>query len=360
MSLSVGIVGLPNVGKSTLFKTITKKQVDISNYPFCTIEPNVGVVAVPDERLEKLAIFSNSKKIVPATIQFVDIAGLVRNANKGEGLGNQFLAHIKEVDMICEVVRVFNNGDIIHVEGKIDPKSDIEIINYELILKDLDVVEKHLEKTKKEAKSGDKEKIKRAELLEQMKNELQKSALLYSLSKNEEFESIRAIAQELGLLTIKPILFLFNGEKNSQNLDHIKNLRKELSFIEHFVLMDVKLEAEITELSEEEKKELGYEGSESSLDLLIKSCYNLLNLITFLTTGEDETRAWTIEARCSAPQAAGKIHSDFEKQFIRAEVIYWRNLLDAGSLIKAKEKGLIKTEGKEYLVKDGDVIEFKI
>lgn len=360
MSLSVGIVGLPNVGKSTLFKTITKKQVDISNYPFCTIEPNVGIVAVPDERLDKLAVLSNSKKIVAATIQFVDIAGLVRNANKGEGLGNQFLAHIKEVDMICQVVRIFDNSDIIHVEGKIDPKSDIEIINYELILKDLEVVEKHFEKTKKEAKSGDKEKIKRAEILEQMRDVLQKGALLSSLVGQEIFESVQMVSKELGLLTVKPVLYLFNGEKNDQNLASIETLRKELPYLQHFVLIDIKLESEIAELSDQEKEELGYHTSISSLDLLIKSCYNLLNLITFLTTGEDETRAWTIEAKCAAPQAAGKIHSDFEKQFIRAEVIYWQTLLEAGSLTKAKEKGLVKTEGKEYLVKDGDVIEFKI
>lgn len=360
MSLSVGIVGLPNVGKSTLFTTITKKQVDISNYPFCTIEPNVGIVAVPDERLEKLAIFSCSKKIVPTTIKFVDIAGLVRNANKGEGLGNQFLAHIKEVDMICEVVRIFNNSDIIHVEGKIDPKSDIEIINYELILKDLDITVKHLEKTKREAKSGDKEKAQKVSLLEKIKNELENSNLLNSLSLDENFSSIETIATELGLLTIKPVLYLFNGEKTEENLRTIENLVKELPYVRHFVVMDIKLESEIAELSEEEKQELGYREAQSSLDQLIKSCYNLLNLITFLTTGEDETRAWTIEKSYSAPQAAGKIHSDFEKGFIRAEVINWNTLLGSGSSIGAREKGLIRTEGKEYIVQDGDVIEFKI
>lgn len=357
MSFSVGIVGLPNVGKSTLFKTITKKQVDISNYPFCTIEPNVGVVAVPDERLEKLALFSNSQKIVPTTIKFVDIAGLVKNANKGEGLGNQFLANIKETDMICQVIRIFNNSDIIHVEGKIVPKSDIEIINYELILKDLDVAEKHLEKVKREAKSGDKDKIQKSTILETIKDELQKSNLLYSLYNNDNFEGIAAIANELGLLTIKPILYLFNGEKNDDNLNYIVNLTKELPIIKNHLLMDIKLESEIAELSLEESQELGYE---SNLDQLIKSCYNLLILITFLTTGEDETRAWTIEKNCLAPQAAGKIHSDFEKGFIKAEVINWKTLLEASSQALAKEKGLIKTEGKEYIVQDGDVIEFKI
>lgn len=359
MSLSVGIVGLPNVGKSTLFKTITKKQVDISNYPFCTIEPNVGVVAVPDERLEKLAVFSCSKKIVPTTIKFVDIAGLVRNANKGEGLGNQFLAHIKEVDMICQVVRIFENSDIIHVEGKIDPKSDIEIIHYELILKDLEVLEKHLEKLKREAKSGDKDKIKKALLLERLDQELQKGNLLNILLGDPEIEIAEAqdVAKELGLLTLKPMLYLFNGTNTPENTTCIETIKKSIPFIKNTLLMDIKLESEITELSPEEQQELGYE---SNLDQLIKSCYNLLNLITFLTTGEDETRAWTIEENCSAPKAAGKIHSDFEKGFIRADVIQWQVLLDSGSFSQAKEKGLVKTEGKEYRVKDGDVIEFKI
>jgi len=359
MSLSVGIVGLPNVGKSTLFKTITKKQVDISNYPFCTIEPNVGVVAVPDERLEQLAVFSHSKKIVPTTIQFVDIAGLVRNANKGEGLGNQFLAHIKEVDMICQVVRIFENSDIVHVEGKIDPKSDIEIINYELILKDLEVLEKHLEKLKREAKSGDKDKVKRASIVEYLHQELQKGNLLNTLLENPniEIDEVQEIAKELGLLTLKPILYLFNGTDTPENIARSKAIQHSLPYVKNILLMDIKLESEITELSIEEQQELGYT---SNLDQLIKSCYNLLNLITFLTTGEDETRAWTIEKHCSAPKAAGKIHSDFEKGFIRAEVIQWRTLLESGSFSQAKEKGLVKTEGKEYRVKDGDVIEFKI
>lgn len=359
MSFSVGIVGLPNVGKSTLFKTITKKQVDISNYPFCTIEPNVGVVAVPDERLEKLADFSRSKKIVPTTIKFVDIAGLVRNANKGEGLGNQFLAHIRETDMICQVVRIFENSGIAHVEGKTDPKSDIEIINYELILKDLEVLEKHLEKLKREAKSGDKDKVKRLSILEILHQELQKGNLLNVMLENRgtEIAEIQEIAKELGLITIKPILYLFNGAHTPENLARTETIKKELLFVKNTLLMDIKLESEITELSIEEQQELGYKPN---LDQLIKSCYNLLNLITFLTTGEDETRAWTIEENCVAPQAASKIHSDFEKRFIRAEVIQWETLLNAGSFSEAKEKGLIRTEGKEYTVKDGDVIEFKI
>lgn len=359
MPLSVGIVGLPNVGKSTLFKTVTKKQVDISNYPFCTIEPNVGVVAVSDERLEKLAVFSHSKKIVPTTIKFVDIAGLVRNANKGEGLGNQFLAHIKEVDMICQVVRIFENSDITHVEGKIDPKSDIEIVNYELILKDLEVLEKHLEKLKREAKSGDKEKIKRVAILERARQELQKENLLHVLLENSEIEldEIQEIAKELGLLTLKPILYLFNGADTPENSNCIDSIKNKLSFVKNTLSMDIKLESEIAELSSEEQQELGYI---SNLDQLIKSCYNLLNLITFLTTGEDETRAWTVEKHYFAPKAAGKIHSDFEKGFIRAEVIQWQTLLDCDSFSQAKEKGLIRTEGKEYEVKDGDIIEFKI
>lgn len=349
---------MPNVGKSTLFQTITKKQVDISNYPFCTIEPNVGVVAVPDERIEKLAVFSNSQKLVPTTIKFVDIAGLVKDASKGEGLGNQFLANIKEADMICQVVRLFDNSDIIHIDGKINPKSDIEIINYELILKDLDVVEKHLEKVRKEAKSGDKDKIKKAEDLELIRKELQNGNLLNKFLTNKNFDSLGAISGELGLLTSKPILYLFNGEKNEKHSRLVDDLKRELTTLEHYLTMDIKLEAEIVELTKEERKELGYEKSE--LDQLIKSCYNLLSLITFLTTGKDETRAWTIEKNCLAPQAAGKIHSDFEKGFIRAEVINWKTLLEAGSWASAKENGLVRTEGKEYVVQDGDVIEFKV
>lgn len=360
MSFSVGIVGLPNVGKSTLFQAITKKQVDISNYPFCTIEPNVGIVAVPDERLDQLAAVSHSQKIVPTTIKFVDIAGLVKNANKGEGLGNQFLANIKEVDMICQVVRLFENKDIIHIEGKIDPRSDIEVINYELILKDLEVVENHLEKVKREAKSGDKDKMKRASILEHFQKTLQKGDLLNSLSESDEIkkEEVEEISKELGLLTIKPMLFLVNGDVNPKNLEQIESLKNTLPFTRHTLLADIKLELELAGLTKEEQQELGY--GEPNLDQLIKACYNLLSLVTFLTTGEDETRAWTIERDCPAPKAAAKIHSDFEKKFIKADVINWKSLIESGSATNAKTKGLVRTEGKDYIIKDGDVIEFKI
>ena len=360
MPLSVGIVGLPNVGKSTLFKALTKKQVNIANYPFCTVDPNIGVVKVPDERLEKLAKMSNSAKIVPTIIEFVDIAGLVRGANKGEGLGNQFLAKIREVDAIVQVVRVFEDKEILHVDKNVDPKRDIETINLELIMKDLETIEKRIDKVRREAKTGEKEKIKELEILEKIKNYLEKSKLLNQFDFNE-FEN--KIIKEMGLLTAKPMLIAFNNKienrkKDEELLEFLKSLGLNLGFVQ----IDMKLEADLGELNEEDKKsyrkELGIK--EDGIDNLIKSSYKLLNLITFLTTGPDETRAWTVKENTKAPQAASVIHTDFEKNFIKAEVINWQKLLEAGSWTKAAEKGWLRIEGKDYIVQDGDVIEFKI
>lgn len=356
MGFSVGIVGLPNVGKSTLFKTLTKKEIDISNYPFCTIDPNVGIVKVPDERLEKLAKFSKSKKIVPTAIEFVDIAGLVKDAHKGEGLGNKFLANIREVDMIAHIVRGFEDNNIIHVSGKTDPKSDIETINLELILADLETVSKSLAKVEREAKSQDKNAIALKNILEKYKQALEKEKFANVIILNE---TEKKVSKSLQLLTNKPILYVINVNEN-QKLEKEKILPE----IENKIFIPIKFELDLSELSPEEAKEFKAETkldkNISSLENLIAKCYELLGLITFLTTGEDETRAWTIKAGSTAPQAGRAIHSDFEEKFIRASVINWQKLLDAGSWQNAIEKGLLRTEGKEYIVSDGDVIEFKI
>src|SRR3989344_7072850 len=367
MSFSIGIVGLPNVGKSTLFKALTKKQVDIQNYPFCTIDPNVGVVAVPDERLEKLAVFSRSKKITPTVIEFVDIAGLVRGASQGEGLGNQFLSHIRETRAIAQVVRIFEDANITHVEKRVDPLGDVEIINLELIFADLATVAKRLEQTAKEAKSGtNKEAVTRKAVLEKMKTALESNTLLNAISFSE---AEMPFLKELNLLTAKPILYVLNKKFGGQNLDELNDERwqKLLEYFQKqnsiYVTLDAAIELELNELSNEErgayKKEFGLPEA-SGLDELIKKSYPLLGLITYLTTGEDETRAWTVKRGTKAPQAAAEIHTDFEKKFIRAEVINWQKLLDAGSYALARERGLLRTEGKEYIVQDGDVIEFKI
>ncbi len=360
MSFSIGIVGLPNVGKSTLFKALTKKQVNIANYPFCTVDPNVGVVKVPDERLEKLAKMSESARIVPTIIEFVDIAGLVKGANKGEGLGNQFLANIRETQAIAQVVRVFEDKEIIHVDKTTDPKRDIETINLELIMKDLDTVNKRMTKVSGEAKSGNKEKIKEGESLKKVKEVLDKGMLL----NQEVFDDYAAkIIKSLDLLTAKPMLIVFNDKiENKKSAAELAAILKSANLNLPFVQIDTKLEADLGEFSAAEKK--NYKNdlniAEDGTDQLIKASYKLLNLITFLTTGKDETRAWTIKENTKAPQAAGVIHTDFEKAFIRAEVINWQILLDTGSWAKAHEKGAIRTEGKEYIVQDGDVIEFKI
>ena len=333
MKLSIGIVGLPNVGKSTLFKALTKQEINIANYPFATIDPNIGVVAVPDERLEKLAKLSDSKKIVPAIVEFYDIAGLVRGANKGEGLGNQFLSHIREVNAIIEVVRVFESGEIIHVEQKIDPLRDLEIINTELILKDLETVDKRFSKAESEAKSGNKEATRLANELAQIKQWLEKGNVLNSSESLLSLIRANNGISELNLLTAKPQIYLLNGKKNDVN-EELKNKIQSLNA--DYLTVDL--------------------ANAERIDELIKKAYEILGLISFFTTGEDETRAWTIKKESKAPQAAGEIHSDFEKKFIRAEVINWQKLLEAGSWNSAKQKGWLKLEGKDYVVQNGDVM----
>lgn len=333
MKLSIGIVGLPNVGKSTLFKILTKQEVNIANYPFATIDPNVGVVAVPDERLQKLAKLSASKKIVPAVVEFYDIAGLVKGANKGEGLGNQFLSHIREVDAIVEVIRIFESAEIIHVEEKVDPLRDLEIINTELILKDLEIVEKRLAKAESEAKSGNKEATRLADELGQIKQWLEKGNILSSSESLLSLICANGGISELNLLTAKPQIYLLNG-KESDAKEDLKNKIKSLNA--DYLIIDL--------------------ANAQNINELIKKAYEILGLISFFTTGEDETRAWTIKKGNKAPQAAGEIHSDFEKKFIRAEVINWQKLLEAGNWNAAKQKGWLRLEGKEYTVEDGDIM----
>jgi len=330
MKLSVGIVGLPNVGKSTLFKALTKIDINIANYPFATIDPNVGIVTVPDERAEKLAELSKSKEKIPAVVEFYDIAGLVKGANKGEGLGNQFLNHIREVSVIVHVVRAFESADIIHVENSVDPVRDIEIVNTELALKDMEVLEKRIDRAARDAKTGDKEKKRELDLLESLKNQLDSGVLINTLDKDLLEEPV---VKELGLLTSKPQLFLINGSE-SDVTDALKNKLKELK--SEYIVADLA------------------EGAD--IDELVRRAYSILGLISFFTTGEKETRAWTIVNGAKAPEAAGVIHTDFEEKFIRAEVINWEELLKAGGWNEAKGKGLIRIEGKEYVTKDGDVL----
>ncbi len=351
MALSVGIVGLPNVGKSTLFNALTKNSAPSSNYPFCTIDPNIGIVSVSDYRLGKLAKISKPEKIIPCTIEFIDIAGLVKGAHKGEGLGNKFLSHIRECDAICEVVRNFQDDNIVHVNGKVDPIQDRETINLELIFADLNTVEKRLASITKEARGHDKEAVKMQKILRKLKAHLGQGKAIRELELNQE-EKI--LIKELNLLSIKPIIYVLNGNDNSKIIN--KKWDGEILFL------NAKLGAEIAELLKKEQKEYIREFGidKSDLDKLIQACYRLLNLITYFTTGPKETRAWTIERGTLAPQAAGKIHTDFESGFIRAEVISYKDFIRAGGEAKAREKGLLRTEGKNYEIKDGDVCHFLV
>jgi GTP-binding protein YchF len=368
MKLSIGIVGLPNVGKSTLFNALTKKTVPAENYPFCTIDPSVGVVAVPDERLYKLAEFSKTLKTVPAVVEFVDIAGLVKGASEGEGLGNQFLSHIREVNAIAEVVRIFEDQNVIHVDGKIDPVNDIQVINLELILADMQVVNKRLGSVEKDVKRGDKPAIAEKEALQKMIKVLEAGDLAQSAGLTDD-EKI--LVQGLNLLTLKPMMYILNKKAGGANLDEMDggNEPRYKALIEYlnaqgakWVVVDAKVEHELMDLAGEEKEmfraELG--AKDDGINELIKAGYDLLNLQTYFTTGVQETRAWTIEKGWNAPMAGTAIHTDFKEKFIRAEVIGWKELLDAGSYATAREKGLVRTEGKEYIVKDGDVIEFRV
>ena len=360
--MKLGIVGLPNVGKSTLFNAITNAGAQSANYPFCTIEPNVGVVAVPDSRIDALAEMYNPAKITPAVIEFVDIAGLVKGASKGEGLGNKFLSHIREVDAIIHVVRCFENDDIIHVDGSVDPARDIETINLELIFSDIEMVERRIDRTSK-AMKGDKSLAKEYEFLKRLKEHLEEGKSARSIECDDDE---KAIVADIALLTSKPVIYACNMSEDdfANNID--SNVRFnavcEIAKADESQVLPIcaELEAEIASLDKEEKEmflaELGVE--KGGLDLLIQRSYDLLGLISYLTAGTPEVRAWTIRKGTKAPQAAGKIHSDFEKGFIRAEVISFENLMENGSLSAAREKGLIRSEGKEYVMKDGDVVHF--
>ena len=360
--MKIGIVGLPNVGKSTLFNSITKAGAECANYPFCTIEPNVGIVPVPDERLDKLAEMYNPQKVTHAVVEFVDIAGLVKGASKGEGLGNKFLSHIRETDAIVEVVRCFEDSNIVHVDGDINPIRDIETINLELIFADIETVDKRLEKAKKMLKA-DKKYQSEIDLLEKIKTNLENNIPARSLEYNED-EKI--ILKDMFLLTSKPIIYIANvSEEQLSDTENDENVKKVREYAKQenseVIPLCVKIEEELSTLEGDDKKEmlevLGLK--ESGLDTLIKKSYDLLGLMSFLTAGEPEVRAWTIKKGTKAPEAAGKIHSDIQRGFIKAEIISYDDLIKEGSMVKAKEKGLIRQEGKDYIMQDGDITLFK-
>ena len=363
--MKLGIVGLPNVGKSTLFNSLTKAGAESANYPFCTIDPNVGVVAVPDKRLKLLGDMYNSKKVTPAVIEFVDIAGLVKGASKGEGLGNQFLANIREVDAIVHVVRCFEDSNVVHVDGNVNPARDIETINFELIFSDIEILDRRIAKVAKQAKM-DKTVAKEYEQLEAIKAHLEAGNMAKTFPMSDDEDKVNWF-NSYNLLTAKPTIYAANVSEDDladdgANNAHVQAVRKMASEenSEVFVIC-AQIEQEIAELDDDEKamflEDLGLK--ESGLDKLITASYRILNLMSFLTAGEDETRAWTIKIGTKAPQAAGKIHTDFERGFIKAEVVNYKDLLETGSLAAAREKAMVRIEGKDYVVKDGDVILFR-
>lgn len=365
MSLSVGIVGLPNVGKSTLFNALTRKSALVANYPFATIDPSVGVVSVPDARLQTLTQISQSAETIPAIVEFVDIAGLVKGAAEGEGLGNKFLQNIREVDMIAEVVRIFDDTEIHHVSGAVDPMSDIEVINLELVLADTETAAKRLANLDKDVKRADKDALKEKEILTRVLEVLEAGKLANTLDLSEDEEKI---VRNVHLLTMKKFLYVFNRKQGSFNLDEQNDERWQelMDFVSQsdseYVVVDAGMEEELKDLDEEEKTEFRreYGAQDSGINALIKAAYTNLGLISYFTTGEKETRAWTVRKDSTAPVAGQAIHTDFKDKFIRAQVVSFKDLVEAGSMSAAKERGKVRTEGKEYVVQDGDVVEFLI
>ena len=363
MSLSVGIVGLPNVGKSTLFTALTKNSVPMENYPFCTIDPSVGVVAVPDARLKTLSAISNSQKIIPAIVEFVDIAGLVKGAASGEGLGNKFLSNIRETDMIAQVVRIFEDGDIHHVSGGVDPLGDIEVINLELIMADGETVAKRLGTIERDVRTGSKEAIALKALLERLLPHLEAGQLAHSLELSDDEQKL---IKTLHLLTAKPFLYVCNKKQDSFNLDEHNDERWQelVEFFEtsgsEYVVVDAGMEHDLKDMEEDEKTEFRreYGAQDSGVESLVRACYNRLGLMSYFTTGEVETRAWTVPIGATGPEAGGAIHTDFQSKYIRAQVMTFSDLVTCGSKAVARDQGKLRTEGKEYIVKDGDVIEF--